>query len=152
MTGPKRFYWVKLQVATAMYRAKEEELEDVEEVCRQLINDSRCPKLEQVEAYLLPSKTASVPPSLTLESFTNINRRSFVPAASPGTTGQPKNQLDRALEAAANCEKDVDANKPADKHALNHSCRSQARRARVVGGRDCCIREGMESKGQRSSA
>jgi hypothetical protein len=54
MTGSKRFYWVKVQVATAMYRAKEEELEDVEEVGRQLIDDSRCPKLVRIEAYFRP--------------------------------------------------------------------------------------------------
>jgi ribosomal protein L31E len=49
--GSKRFYWVKLQVATAMYRTKRRP-KAISEVCRQLIDDSHCPKLVQIEAYV----------------------------------------------------------------------------------------------------
>jgi hypothetical protein len=118
MTGSKRFYWVKLQVATAMYRAKEEELEDVEEVCRQPIDDSRCPKLVRIEAYFRPN-----PPQYHPLSYLKVLPTSTAEASFPLLPlglhyWSAKNQLDRALEVAAACEKDVDANKPADKHAL----------------------------------
>ena len=51
MPGSKRFYWVKLQVAAAMYRTKRRP-KAISEVCRQLIDDSHCPKLVQIEAYV----------------------------------------------------------------------------------------------------
>jgi hypothetical protein len=118
MTGSKRFYWVKLQVATAMYRAKEEELEDVEEVGRQLIDDSRCPKLVRIEAYFRPKPPQHHPLSHLILLPTSTAEASFPLLPLGLLVSQKTNSTVRWKEVAANCEKDVDANKPADKHAL----------------------------------
>lgn len=51
-----RFYWAKLQGATNIFQASENKTDDgfdyVQNICCELINEFRCPRLVQIEAFV----------------------------------------------------------------------------------------------------
>lgn len=54
MSNAARFYWAKLEGATNMFQESktktEEDLDHVQDICCQLFNEFRCPRLCQIEA------------------------------------------------------------------------------------------------------
>jgi len=79
-----RFYWAQLKRATTLFDGGS--LQEAHDVCRQLVNEFRCPRFCQIEAWKLGS-------------------RCF-----PDNYWFAKGQLDMALEVVAECETSDEAN------------------------------------------
>jgi hypothetical protein len=51
MSNATRFYWSQIQVAATMFR-NDDDLDEIQDRCCELINESRCPRLVQIEALV----------------------------------------------------------------------------------------------------
>lgn len=87
MSNAARFYWAKLEKAKNMLQASKNtaDLDNAQDVCCQLVNEFRCPRLCQIEAWKLRAQCY------------------------PDNFWFAKAQLDGALETVAKCEEDRQA-------------------------------------------
>jgi hypothetical protein len=104
MSNLTRFYWAKLQgTSNVLQKHKtEDDLEKVQDICCQLISESQCPPLCQIEAWV-SSVTAQY-----VEVSTDL-RQKLRSQCYPHNYWFAKAQLDRALETITKCEKWEDA-------------------------------------------
>jgi hypothetical protein len=54
MSNLTRFYWAKLQGASNLFQKHktEDDLDKVQDICCQLVSESQCPQLCQIEAFV----------------------------------------------------------------------------------------------------
>lgn len=84
MSNAARFYWAKLEGATNKFRESktEAELDNVQDICCQLFNEVRCPRLCQIEARVRSTHK-------THHRLFADMRRNYDPNVSRTTTGSP---------------------------------------------------------------